>query len=229
MIPITNPAIEDYLFRLASRCDEPVLNAMEEYGHRRRFPIIDRLVGAMIHLLALSIGARQVFELGSGYGYSAYWFGRAVGPAGKVWCTDGDEKNKKLAADFLTKAGLWERIEFLVGDAVRSFKKTGGAFDIVYNDIDKPGYPEAWQAAKERIRPGGLYIADNTLWSGRVTEAKVTDDVAPGWTEAIQRHNELVYADKNFDVTLVPLRDGVIVARRSTRPPARSPRPGPVP
>ena len=179
MIPITNPAIEDYLFKLASRYDEPVLKAMEAYGHKHQFPIIDRLVGAMIHLLAQSIGAKRIFELGSGFGYSAYWFARAVGAKGKVFCTDGDERNKKLAKDFLTKAGLWDQIEFLVGDAVRSLKKTDGQFDIIYNDIDKHGYPEAWEAAKGRIRPGGLYIADNCLWFGRVTEKKVTDDVAP--------------------------------------------------
>lgn len=214
MIPITNPAIEDYLFRLAARYDEPVVTAMEAFGRKHRFPIIDRLVGAMIHLLALSTGAKRIFELGSGFGYSAYWFAKAAGPGGKVICTDGSEKNEKLARDFLTKAGLWGRIEFLVGDAVRSLKKAPGEFDIVYCDIDKGGYPDAWEAAKGKIRPGGLYIADNCLWFGRVTEKKVTDDVAPGWTEAIREHNERIYSDKNFDATLIPLRDGVMVARR---------------
>src|SRR5262249_15307938 len=150
------------------------------------FPIIDRLCGAMIHLLALSIGARKIFELGSGYGYSAYWFAKASGPKGKLWCTDGDAKNKKLAEKYLSESGLWGRVEFLVGDAVSSLNKTKGTFDIVYNDIDKHGYPEAWEASKGRIRPGGLYICDNTLWSGRVAEKKVKDDVAPGWTEAIR-------------------------------------------
>lgn len=216
MIPITNLAIEEYLFGLASRYDEPVLKAMEAYGHKHRFPIIDRLVGAMIHLLALSVGAKTVFELGSGFGYSAYWFAKAAGPKGKVVCTDGEEKNRKLARDFLTKAGLWGRIEFHVGEAIRRLKKEKEPFDIVYNDIDKGGYPDAWKAAREKIRPGGLYIADNALWFGRVTEKVVTDDVAPGWTDAIREHNEMIYEDKDFDVTLLPLRDGVIVARRKS-------------
>ncbi len=214
MIPITNPAIEEYLFALASRYDEPVLKAMEVYGRKNKFPIIDRLVGSFVHLLALSIGAKRIFELGSGFGYSAYWFAKATGPKGEIHCTDGDEKNKKLAKDFLTKAGLWNRVNFRVGEAIRTLKKSEGLFDIVYNDIDKGAYPEAWEAAKERIRPGGLYIADNTLWFGRVAEKKVTDDIAPGWTEAIREHNEAIYQDKDFDVTLLPLRDGVIVARR---------------
>lgn len=214
MTPITNPAIEEYLFQLASRYDEPVLKAMEAYGHRHKFPIIDRLVGAFIHLLALSLGVKTVFEMGSGFGYSAYWFAKAVGPKGRVICTDGDEKNRKLGSDFLKKAGLWSRIDFRVGDAVRTLKKTKETFDIVYNDIDKGAYPEAWEVARGKIRPGGLYICDNTLWFGRVVEKKVSDDVVPGWTEAIREHNDRIFCDKDFDVTLLPLRDGVIVARR---------------
>ncbi len=214
VIPINHPKIVMYLQGLASKYDERVLNAMEAYGHKRGFPIIDRLCGAMIHLLTLSIGAKRVFELGSGFGYSAYWFSKAVGPQGKVWCTDGDPENQSLAERYLKKAKLWNRIAFAVGDAVTNLKRTQGTFDIVYNDIDKHGYPAAWEAAKNRIRPGGLYICDNTLWSGRVAEKKVEDDIYPGWTEAIRDHNRRIYADKNFDATLIPLRDGVLVARR---------------
>lgn len=216
MIPITTPAIEDYLFHLASKYDEPVINAMEAYGRKHKFPIIDRLVGAFVHMIALTSGAKTVFELGSGFGYSAYWFAKAVGPQGKVYCTDGDDKNQRRAQDYLKKAGLWGRIEYQVGDAVRSLKKTKTPkeFDIVYNDIDKHGYPDAWKVARERLKPGGLYICDNTLWFGRVIEEKVTDDVAPGWTEAIREHNDIIFEDKDFDATLVPLRDGVIIARK---------------
>lgn len=214
MIPINDPKITTYLTRLAAKYDDPVLNAMEAYGHKQGFPIIDRLCGAMIHLLALSIGAKTVFELGSGFGYSAYWFSKVVGSKGRVWCTDGDPKNRDRAKNYLTKDKLWNRVAFLVGDAVAHLNKTKGSFDIVYNDIDKDGYPEAWEAAKGRIRSGGLYICDNTLWFGRIAEKKVTDDLYPGWTEAIRDHNERVFKDKNFDATLIPLRDGVLVARK---------------
>ncbi|MBI2980838.1 MAG: O-methyltransferase [Deltaproteobacteria bacterium] len=211
MFTLTDPRIDDYLFKLASRYDEQVINEMEAYGRKNDFPIIDRLVGLLAHVFAHTLSAKRIFELGSGYGYSAFWFALAAGPSGKVWCTDGDPKNKKLAEGFLSRAGLWDRVEFAVGDAITSLGRTEGNFDIVYNDVDKDGYPAAWEAAKGRIRPGGLYICDNALWSGRVAGIK-KKDVAPGWTEAIQKHNELVYADKNFDATLVPLRDGVLIA-----------------
>lgn len=214
MIPITHPQIEKYLYDLASSYDEPVLKEMEEFGHMNRFPIIDRIVGAFIHLMASSIGAKKIFELGSGYGYSAYWFARAVGSKGKVYCTDGSSKNKAKAKEYLSRISLWNRINYQVGEAITLLKKEKGPFDIIYNDIDKGDYPEAWEEAKNKIRPGGLYIADNCLWFGRVAEEMVTDDVKPGWTEAIKEHNRRVYADRDFEVTLVPMRDGVIVARR---------------
>ncbi len=197
---------------LSARHDEPVLLEMEQLGHERHFPIIDRLVGELVEVLALSIGAATVFEMGSGYGYSAYWFTRAVGPGGTVICTDSDPANRDLAERFLSRSGRWDRVEYQVGIAQDVLQRTPGTFDIVYNDIDKQDYPAAWQLARERVRPGGLYICDNVLWSGRVAEAD-NDSVS---TQAIRRHNELVYADPNFDACLVPTRDGVLVARRRT-------------
>jgi caffeoyl-CoA O-methyltransferase len=208
-----DPRIETYMRSLSARHDEPVLLEMENLAAERRFPIINRLCGELIEVLALTAGARRVFELGSGYGYSAYWFTRAVGPGGKVFCTDGDPENRDLAERFLTRAGRWDRVEYHVGLAQDALRSAPGTFDIVYNDIDKGDYPEAFELARERIRPGGLYICDNVLWSGRVTE-RDPDDVYPGWTEAIRRHNEMVYTDPMFDCFLVPTRDGVLVALR---------------
>jgi predicted O-methyltransferase YrrM len=93
------------------------------------------------------------------------------------------------------------------------FKQTDGLFDICYNDVDKGDYPDIWQMAKSRLRPGGLYIADNVLWHGRVA---VDDyiDIVPGWTEAIMEHNQLIFNDSEFDSFINPTRDGVLVARR---------------
>ena len=202
--------IERYMRTLSARHDEPVLLEMEELGHARDFPIIDRLVGELVEVLALSIGARRVFEMGSGFGYSAYWFTRAVGPGGSVICTDGDAANRDLARTFLSRVGRWDRVDYHVGIAQDVLVATEGSFDVVYNDIDKHDYPAAWALARERVRPGGLYICDNVLWSGRVVDA----DDHRRTTEAIRRHNAQVYADPDYDSCLVPTRDGVMVARR---------------
>lgn len=208
-----DPRVERYQRELAARHDEPVLLEMERLAEARGFPIVGRLVGQMLEVLTLAVGARTVVELGSGFGYSAYWFSRAVGPNGRVVCTDGDPANRDLAEGFLARAGRWDRIEYRVGMAQEILAALPGPFDVVYNDIDKLDYPEAWDLARTRIRPGGLYLCDNVLWSGRVAEPD-PDDARPEWTAAIRRHNELVAADPDFDAFVVPTRDGVMVARR---------------
>lgn len=198
---------------LLDRHDEPVLLEMEAEGDARGFPIIGRLVGVLMELLARSVGARRVFELGSGYGYSAYWFARAVGADGEVHCTDGDPANEDKAMGYLSRAGLWDRVRWHVGDAVEGLNAVGGEFDVVYNDIDKQGYPDAWRAARDRIRVGGLYLCDNVLWSGRVVEED-PEDRRPGWTAAIVEHNRMIGEDERYVSTIVPTRDGVMVALR---------------
>ena len=211
---ITNPKVEDYIRGILARHDEPVLLEMEAEAKERDFPIVGRMVGVAIEILARSIGARRVFELGSGYGYSGYWFSRAVGPDGELHLTDGDPENERKAIDYLGRAGLDKPVRFHVGDAVESLNATDGDFDIVYCDIDKHGYPDAWRASRNRIRRGGMYICDNTLWSGRVTGASDEEDVRPGWTEAIKEMNEAIASDTNYLSTILPIRDGVMVALR---------------
>jgi caffeoyl-CoA O-methyltransferase len=212
---IVDPRIEDYMRGLLGRYDEPVLLEMEREGEERGFPIIGRLVGVLVELLARSVGAKRVFELGSGYGYSAYWFSRAVGPTGEVHCTDGDPENETKAGDYLKRAELWDRVRWHVGDAVENLNAVEGAFDVVYNDIDKHGYPDAWRAARERIRVGGLYVCDNVLWSGRVVEP-LADDPRASWTDAILEHNQMIADDDRYVSTIVPTRDGVMAAVRTS-------------
>lgn len=215
VIAPVNPAIEDYMRGLTGLTDHPVLAEMEEYARQNNFPIVDRLVGIFLETLAKTIDARRVFEFGSGYGYSAYWFARAAGPEGTVICSDGDAVNQLKAQGYLGAAGLWDRIDFHVGLAQDIFAQTEGLFDICYNDVDKGDYPEIWRIARDRLRPGGLYIADNVLWHGRVTMENFVD-IVPGWTEAILEHNLLIFNDPEFDSFINPTRDGVIVARKKT-------------
>lgn len=209
---ILDQRVDTYLKELASAHDEPVLLEMEALAEEKGFPIVGRLSGMFLEVMALAIGADRVFEMGSGFGYSAYWFTRAVGPDGTVYCTDGDQGNRDQAETFLTRAGRWDRIEYHVGWAQKVLDATDGDFDIVYNDIDKEQYPEAWLQAKKRIRPGGLYICDNVLWSGRVTGGEA-DDGSPS-TSSIRQQNEMIFSDPEFDAFIHPVRDGLILARK---------------
>ena len=208
---ILDPRIDAYLKQLNAKHDDPVLLDMEQRAREHGFPIVERLCGAFLESIALTVGAKRVFEMGSGYGYSAWWFTRAVGESGTVWCTDGSQENRDLAEQYLTRAGRWDRVEYYVGWAQETLKATDGTFDIVYNDVDKEQYPDTWLLAKDRVRPGGLYICDNVLWSGRVTDEGFDSSES---AEAIRRHNELIFADPDFDSFIFPVRDGLVVARR---------------
>src|SRR5688572_11208668 len=207
-------AVEGYLTELAEAGhSDPVLVDMEQRAREHDFPIVGRAVGRYLELAARSIGARRVMELGSGYGYSAYWFGRAVGADGQVVCTDSDADNAKLAEEYLGRAGLWDRVRYRVGDALTGFAQETGEFDIVYCDVDKEGYPDCWQAARERIRVGGLWLCDNVIWSGR---AATGEEPRPGsrTTAAIREHNSMNAADDRYVSSIVPIRDGVLTALR---------------
>jgi predicted O-methyltransferase YrrM len=207
-------ALDGEIRRMLDRYDEPVLVEMEAEAEARGFPAIGRTVGVVVEILARSIGARRVFELGSGFGYSAYWFARAVGEGGEVHLTEFDEANIVKAHDYLGRAGVEDRCRFHTGDALTSFAGVTGEFDIVFCDIDKHEYPRAFREARSRIRVGGLWICDNSLGIGAGT---IVDDL-PGrageMIEGIREHDELVSADPDFVATILPIRDGVMVALR---------------
>lgn len=207
-------SVEGYLTGLAeTEHDDPVLVEMEALAAERGFPIVGRATGRYLELAARMVGARRVMELGSGYGYSAYWFARAVGPGGEVICTDGSAENAAKAEVYLSKAGVWDRVRYRVGDALTGFAAEEGEFDIVYCDVDKLGYPDCWTAARERIRVGGLWLCDNVIWSGHVATGTDREGLE-GATDAIRAHNAMVAEDDRFVGSVIPIRDGVMTALR---------------
>ena len=212
----TKDELDAEIRRLLDRYDERVLLEMEAEGERRGFPIVGRTVGVVLEILARSIGARRVFELGSGFGYSAYWFARAVGESGAVHLTEFDESNIVKARDYLGRVGLADRCVFHTGDALEEFTAAddGREFDIVFCDIDKHEYPAAFRAARSRIRVGGLWICDNALGIGAGTILDHPDGRAGQMIDAIREHDELVSADPDFMATILPIRDGDMVALR---------------
>lgn len=211
--PPVHPLVTNYLNHL-NQNDDPIRNQMEELAFKKNFPIVGPLVGSFLKVLTSLSGAKSIFEFGSGFGYSAYWFIKGMEPGGKIYCTDGDSNNQKLAESFLSEAKMWHQVIFKTGWAQNIFKETSGEFDIIYNDVDKNDYPEVWELAQTKIKPGGLYIADNTLWSSRVALENLDNDKYSQWTPAIKKHNDLISKNPNFDWFLNPIRDGVIVARK---------------
>ena len=202
--------LDDYLLSVLPPRDA-VLARMEEEAGRRGIPIVGPAVGRFLAQLARISGARRVFELGSAIGYSTVWLARAVGPEGRVFWTDDSEENAAEARRNLEEAGVADRVTLLVGDALASLDATDGQFDLVFNDVDKEGYPEVLRRAVPRLRIGGLLVTDNVLWGGALRLPACEDDAE---TAAIRELNRLAYAHPDLEVTIVPLRDGLSVARR---------------
>ena len=209
MSRITPTDVDAYITDLVPPRD-PVLAEMEALAARDRIPIVGPVVGSLLNQVATMVGAKRIFELGSAIGYSTVWLARALAPGGKIYYTDGDRRNATLAEGFFKRAGVLDSVEILVGDALDSFAKVSGDFDLIFNDVDKEGYPEVYRRAAGRVRVGGAFITDNVLWSGRVVDAAASDEE----TEAIRLFNRMLSEDKRFRTTVLPLRDGVALALR---------------
>ena len=203
---LINGDIEKYLNEVIPERDS-VLTDMEVYAASKNFPIVGPLVGRLLFVIAKATKAKKVLELGSGFGYSAYWFAKAVGSAGKVVCTEKLEENEILAMQYLAKGRVAERVKFLLGDALSSVKGMRETFDIIFNDVDKTQYPSALKVALPKLRKGGLFISDNVLWSGRILDKK--PDAA---TAGILTFTRMLFSTKELFTTIIPLRDGVSVS-----------------
>lgn len=201
--------LQDYLASLVPP-REPELQAMEEYAAQNHFPIIGPACGYACYQLARMIGAKSVFELGSGYGYSTAWFARAVteNGGGVIHHTVWDEKLSNMAKEHLAKLGYADMVKFHNAEAVETLRQTDGPFDIIFNDIDKQGYPDSLPVIKEKLRSGGLLIIDNMLWHGQILDPNDHEKS----TEAIRRFTRDVTTDPDWIVSLTPIRDGMIVA-----------------
>jgi caffeoyl-CoA O-methyltransferase len=203
--------VEGYLYQLLPERDG-VIREMEEYAEQHQVPIIGPAVARLLSLFVQVSGAKRIFEMGSAIGYSTIWLARAAGPKGKVIYTDGDPEKANRAKDYFRRAGVAQRIEVRVGIAQELLKKTPGTFDLIFNDVDKHQYPSALQAALPKIKRGGLFITDNTLWSGKAARPAAVGDAD---TLGVQEFNRLVYESKQLYPVLIPLRDGVTVCRKN--------------
>lgn len=199
--------VDDYLYSMLPPRDQ-VLAEMEDYATEHKIPIVGPAVARVLQQLALMIGARTVFELGSAIGYSTIWWAQAVGEKGRVVYTDGDRKNAERARGYFDREGVSNRITVHIGDALECLSEQKQEFDIIFNDVDKEDYPRVLRLVAPRLRQGGLFITDNVLWSGRVAEKNPTD----ARTKAILEFNRKLYDSKDFYTTLLPIRDGLAVA-----------------
>jgi caffeoyl-CoA O-methyltransferase len=204
---IVHPDIERYMYGLLPERDG-VLREMEAEAERRNIPIVGPAVGHLLAVLVKATGARRIFELGSAIGYSTVWLARAAGAGAEVHYTDASAANAEEAARYFERAGISDKISIHVGDALESLRQTAGEFDVIFNDVDKQGYPEVFREVGAHLRPGGLFLTDNTLYHERVLAPR--DAAARGVVE----FNRLLFESPKFFSAMVPLRDGVALAVR---------------
>lgn len=197
--------VERYIYDILPNRDA-VLLEMEEQARLRSIPIIGPAVARVLYQYAKLINAKRVFEMGSAIGYSTIWLARAVGEEGKVYYTDGSEKNRAEAHGYIERAGVSGSVEMLTGNAMELLEQTDGEFDLIFNDVDKHQYPDAFRVAVSRVRSGGLFITDNVLWSGRVARNE-----SDKYTDGVREFNRLVYAAEDLFTTILPIRDGIAV------------------
>lgn len=187
----------------------PILKEMENFASDNGFPIIGPLVGRFLYQMVVLTKARKILELGSGFGYSAFWFSLATKSKGNIYMTDGEKKNKRLAFEYFKKAGLQSQFTFKVGDALKIAKKLDAPFDIILNDIDKIDYPQTIDIAASLLKKGGLFITDNLIWSGKVLDKKKDET-----TKRVVEFTDMLYRDSRFFTTIMPVRDGISISVR---------------
>ena len=207
---IVDPLIDDYLTRLAGSPD-PVEAEMRRYADEREgFPIAGPVIGRLLSQLSLLTHATRVFEVGSGFGYSAFWFARALEPGATVTLTDFDRENLDRARAWLAKSGLLDRCRFEpAGDGLEALARAEAGLDIVFLDGEKAEYPRALAVALPKLRPGGLVLADNVLWGGAV--ARGESDAA---TAGLREYTRLIFGSEGLVSTIMPIRDGIALTMK---------------
>jgi predicted O-methyltransferase YrrM len=212
MSRIVPEPVERYLADL-NRLSDPVLDDIARRNAVAHLPLVDAEVGALLRVLATSIGATRILEIGTAVGYSGIWLAGALPPGGTLLTMEIDPERAKEARANFAKAGLADRVSVIVGDAGLKIAKVAGPFDLIFQDGHKPLYPVLLDRLVALLRPGGLLITDNVLWSGEVVPGFVDKpEHEPADTRAIIEYNQRLNAHRDLMTATVPLRDGVSIS-----------------
>ncbi len=185
-----------------------IFKEMERFAAEKDFPIIGPQVGQLLYILTKISKANSVFEIGSGFGYSALWFALAMENNGRVICTEYNEDNIKRAQDYLhTVDTLRATIQFEKGNGIEILTASNNRYDIIFNDANKEDYPQVFEIARSKLKKNGLLISDNVLWHGQVTESR-----PDGKTAGVVEYNKAIFNSDDFFSSIIPIRDGVSVS-----------------
>jgi predicted O-methyltransferase YrrM len=207
--------------RAAAPDPDRTLAEMHDRAEESGFPHVGPEVGAALRLLARTVDAERIFEFGSGFGYSAYWFAGALPDDGEIVLTEVDADELDAAERYLDRGGFADRARFELGDALETVAEYDGRFDAVLIDHQKHRYVEAFEAVRSKVSPGGVVIADNAITAAPIdTDALLAhlEGRDPGEmdesTGGIAAYLDRVRSDPDFETVVVPLGEGIAVSYR---------------
>lgn len=165
--------------------------------------------GQFLSMLSKAMRPSYILELGTYTGYSAICLAEGLTDQGKLITIDVNEELETRVRGYFKKAGFESKIDYRIGNALKLVQVLPGNIDLVFIDADKENYSAYYELVLEKVRPGGLILADNVLWSGKVTQPKPDRD-----TRAILEFNKMVAEDRRVECLLLPLRDGIMMIRK---------------
>jgi caffeoyl-CoA O-methyltransferase len=165
--------------------------------------------GRFLSLISKLMQPKVVLEIGTYTGYSAICLAEGLGVGGKLITIDINEELENRVRGYFEQAGLKNVVEYRIGNALNLIPTIEVPIDLVFIDADKENYLNYYNLVFDKVRSGGLILADNVLWSGKITQTKMDKD-----TRALQQFNDVVVADTRVECMLLPLRDGIIMARK---------------
>lgn len=206
---LNDPHLAAYLEGLVPEREDEI-QAMETRARENGFPIIGPAAGQFCYQMARMSGARRIFELGSGFGYSTAWFAKALreNGGGEIHHVVWDEKLSREAQGSLDRLGYSDLVRYHIGEAVQTLREAAGPFDLIFNDIDKADYPASLAVVAEKLRPGGVLIVDNMLWYGRIFDEQNNSPDTVG----VRELTRLLTESEEWVTTMVPIRDGLAVS-----------------
>lgn len=186
------------------------LNRQTHLRTTRARMLSGHLQGRFLSLVSNLLRPKFILEIGTFTGYSALCLAEGLHPEGKLVTLDNNPETNAMARSFFGRSAHADKIELKEGDARETIAALSGPFDLVFIDADKENYATYFDLVVDKVPAGGLIVADNVLWSGKVVDADASDKD----TEALKAFNEKVAADPRVENILVPLRDGLMVARK---------------
>ena len=202
--------VDEYIASLFAR-DDDVLAALREAADREGLPpiSISAVTGRLLQILLRAVRAERVLEVGTLGGYSGIWMARALPPSGRLVTIEVDGRHAEFARRYFARARLDQLIDLRIGRALDVLPAFDGErFDAIFLDADKEPLPTYFDWSLRLLRPGGLLIADNALWGGRVLDPATEDD----GTRGIREFNRRMASDERVQGTIVPVGDGLAVA-----------------